>query len=309
MRIVLIPLILAILSAGCGAGNDYRTLSGAVWGTTFHITYDSEHDLSDSIFATMERIDNSLSMFNPHSAVSRINRGESVRPDSDLLCVWRISEAVNKVSCGAFDPTVAPLVDLWGFGRKGRKVPVPDSAEIAATMAGVGMHKWTVLSDSAILRPSDAAALDFSAVAKGYGVDCIAQMLRRNGCKNYMVEVGGEIALAGRNSKGRMWRVQIDAPIDTMPGSVAASIIDTTDCGIATSGNYRNYRSDSAGTQYGHTIDPRTGYPRSKAFRSVTVIAGNCALADALATAMMASDPDTAMNLTDKFSARVFTVK
>lgn len=308
-RIWLVFAIAVALFTSCGVQDEYRSFSGAVWGTTFHIVYKAPRDLTDSIYTVMTRIDNSLSMFNPNSTVSRINSHESAIPDNEVLEVWNISRAVHEASGGRFDPTVAPLVDLWGFGRKGRDVSPPDSAEITGVMEGVGLGKWSLEKGVKVIKPTPDAAIDFSAVAKGYGVDCIAGLLRRNGSEDFMVEVGGEIALHGLNPKGKLWRVQIDAPVDTLPGSVALRFIDTTDCAIATSGNYRNYQIDKNGSKYGHTIDPLTGYPRTKSFQTVTVIGSSCALADALATAMMASEPDSALVLPSRFNARAYPLK
>lgn len=309
MKYLWIMSLAAMLLTACGERAEYRTLSGAVWGTTYHITYRSKQDLSDSVFSQMNRIDEALSMFNKASSVSKINANVEMVPDREIVELWQIAARVNQMSKGAFDPTVAPLVDLWGFGRRGRDVPAPDSASVMEALRGVGMSRWVVEAGSPVVKPTPEAALDFSAIAKGYGVDCIARMLERNGCRDFMVEVGGEIALRGVNPRGKQWRISIDAPVDTLPGSMAAGHIDTTDCAIATSGNYRNYHTDSTGAAYGHIIDPKTGYPRSKAFRSVTVVASTCALADALATAMMAADPALSDSIISKSGAKFFIVK
>ena len=309
MRFIAPIAILVATLTGCTSHNSFRYMSGAVWGTAYHITYNSDRDLSDSVFAVMNQIDASLSMFNQQSVVSRINGPQSAVADDDIIAVWEISKSVNAASEGAFDPTVAPLVDLWGFGRRGRDVALPDSAEVSRTLALVGMDKWSVESGSIVQKPAPRAALDFSAVAKGYGVDCIARMFERNGCHDFMVEIGGEIALSGNNPRGTLWRVQIDAPVDTTPGANPYTYLDTTDCGIATSGNYRNYRADSTGNVYGHTINPLTGFPRQKAFLSVTVVAPTCALADAVATAMMASDPAKADSIAARLCVKAFTIR
>ena len=290
MKQLLCFFVLAAMLASCD-GARYRTASGAAWGTAYHITYKSNSDLSDSVVAEMRRVELSLSMFDGESGVSRLNRGDTDSLDSRLLAVFGLSMRVNRASGGAFDPTVAPLVDLWGFGRKGRETSVPDSAAVAAALADVGLSRCRI-EGRRLVRGSDAMQFDFSAIAKGYGTDCVAAMLRRNGCTDYMVEIGGEVSLSGANPSGKDWRISIDAPVE-QPGGQALDVLELTDCAISTSGNYRNNRNIAPDSVVGHTIDPLTGYPVARRVLSATVVAPSCALADALATAVMAM-PDTA---------------
>ena len=301
-------LAMAMAVAGCGSPQ-WRTASGSVWGTAYHITYESSDDLSDSIVAVMAEIGESLSMFSPTSNVSRINSGTTDSTDAHFKAVYDISRQVSEASGGKFDPTVAPLVDLWGFGRAGRDVPLPDSAQIAKALENVGIGK-TDLHDNRIDRHNRAVQFDFSAVAKGYGVEKVAEMLHRNGANNYMVEIGGEIQLKGHNPKGSKWRIQVDAPVqDSEPGDSALTVLELTDCGIATSGNYRNYREYGSENTVGHTINPLTGHPAPNHLLSATVIAPGCAVADALATALMASEPDSIAAILNKFpSTRAIVV-
>ena len=304
-----VVICMAVLPAAtsCLSDNQWRTDSGAVWGTTYHITYRSDADLSDSIIAVTNEINESLSMFSQSSTVARVNSGSSDTVDKHFKEVHSLACQVNIASGGMFDPTVAPLVDLWGFGRKGRDTALPDSADVADALARVGIFKSRVDGDR-IVRDNPAIEFDFSAIAKGYGVDCVAAMLRRNGCDDFMVEIGGEVALSGHNPRGSMWRIQVDAPSPgCAPGDSALMIIDNTDCAIATSGNYRNFRVDS-GHIYGHTINPVTGYPAQQKVLSATVIAPSCALADALATAIMASDPDSVDRLREAFPSVIFHI-
>jgi thiamine biosynthesis lipoprotein len=266
----------------------FRHTSGAGWGTTYHITYCATSDLSDSVVAEMRRVELSLSMFDAESTVSHINRGETAKVDSMFLDVYNISRYVNQISRGAFDPTVGPLVDLWGFGRKTMaEGSEPDSAQVAATLAHVGLSH-TAISQLTLATDVDGVQFDFSAVAKGYGVDRVAEMFRRNGVKDFMVEIGGEVVTSGSNPDGKVWRIQIDTPSSANPGDSSLQVIELENCAVATSGNYRNYRLHADGSSYGHTISPITGYPYPNSTLSATVIAPNCALADALATACMA---------------------
>ena len=298
-------------TAACAPKQTWHTESGAVWGTTFHITYQSEGGkLTDSITEITEAIAESLSMFSPTSTVSRINAGLTDSADVHFRAVYAVAKKVAEASHGAFDPTVAPLVDLWGFGRGERDITGdPDSASIAAALEKIGILR-TTLEDSRISKAHSQTEFDFSAIAKGYGVDCIADMLTRNGCINYMVEIGGEIRVSGHSPRGSNWNIAVDAPVEgSLPGDSTLTVLSLTDCALATSGNYRNYRQSGADSVVGHTINPHTGYPAPRRILSATVIAPDCTLADALATALMASHPDSAQTILSRFpSSRALIV-
>lgn len=292
MRLFIVALLGALL-CGCGEAQ-FRRAAGATWGTTYSIVYRADRDLSDSIVAVMRQVDLSLSPFERQSLVSKLNNNEPMRADTMLADVMRLSQRVCGLSGGAFDPTVAPLINLWGFGYR-TPGDTPTQAEIDSALACVGIMECSVGDDGCIHKKSPETEFNFSAIAKGYGVDAIAAMLRRNGCADYMVEVGGEIALSGRNPKGAPWRIQIDAPVADSTGLVheRLTVIELTDRCIATSGNYRNFHA-SGDSLVGHTIHPSTGRPVSTSTLSVTVIAPSTAMADALATAVMAMPPDKA---------------
>lgn len=299
-HLFLLLACLPLLLNSCSS-ESWRTASGSVWGTTYHITYLASNDLTDSIIAVTSAIDGSLSMFNPSSTVSRINRGETTDADTHFVKVYELSRRVSRASSGRFDPTVAPLVDLWGFGRGLENRPTPDSLEIACALSHTGITR-TRLYNGKILSDVPGIEFDFSAIAKGYGVDCVADMMLRNGCRNFMIEIGGEVRLCGLNPRGEQWRIQIDAPVAaSLPGDSAMTVLSLTDCAIATSGNYRRFRELGADSVVGHTINPLTGYPAQKSFLSATVIAPDCAMADALATALMASPPDSASAILTAF--------
>lgn len=293
---------LALLCAGlcsCRRGGEpqYRTADGMAWGTTYHIVYKNASDLADTIAAEIARIDSTLSPFCQGSLISRVNAGDSTaRADRGLAEVMAISQRVCRISGGAFDPTVAPLINLWGFGYAQGAADVPDSAAIDSALRSVGILECSIDADGRVIKKSPSTEFNFSAVAKGYGVDRVAEALRRCGCQDYMVEIGGEIAMLGRNSRGEDWHIQVDAPESGPNGEIvhnSMTLLTLTDCCIATSGNYRNYRRTSAGI-VGHTISPATGRPVATNTLSATVIAPDCALADALATAAMAMPADSA---------------
>lgn len=298
-----ILLGLSVLLTLCSCSSrEFRHASGAKWGTMYHITYEADRDLSDSITAEMSRVEMSLSPFLPSSTISAINRGENATIDKYIATVFEYSQRVNKASGGAFDPTVGPIVDLWGFGADKGVNDAPSQAQIDSALAGVGIWRCKI-SDNHIVKPDQGTQFNFSAIAKGYGCDCVAEMLRRNGSENYMVEIGGEIALSGHNPKGKAWTIQVDAPIvdATASNRKRMTTVSLTDCGIATSGNYRNYRDYGHGGRVGHTIDPRTGRPVTTTTLSATVIAPTCMEADALATACMAIPLEQAMSMIDNW--------
>lgn len=280
-----IRFVIAIFAAclcACSSTNDsYRSISGSAWGTVYHITYNGAPELADSILAEIERVNASLSTFNAESTLYRLNSGATDVVDSLFVDVFAEAAGIWQVSDGLFDPTVGPLVKLWGFGNLG-ETPEPDSAAVDSARALVGFDRCR-LRDLHLIKDIKNMEIDLAAIAKGYGVDRIALALRRNGCNDYMVEVGGEVSASGLNPNGRHWRIRIDAPqIDEHQAILSLD----NEC-VATSGNYRNYRERADGSRFGHTINPLTGYPAATSVISATIVAPRCATADGLATAVM----------------------
>lgn len=287
------------LALGRGHAPERRQMSGAAWGTTYHISYASDADLSEQVLEQIRLVNDELSPFNPASSLSKINNGEDVAASEMLRQVFALSQRVCSISSGAFDPTLAPLINLWGFGYKEGAADAPDSAAIDSALQSVGILQCSIDSASHIVKKTPSTEFNFSAMAKGYGVDCIARALRQAGCTDYMVEVGGEIALSGLNSRGEKWKIQIDAPVFAGPDNSEhepLGVLQITDCALATSGNYRNYHLTSEGMA-AHTISAATGRPVLTNALSATIIAPTCALADALATAAMAMPPAEAFDM------------
>lgn len=300
----LLPIAAAALWACCslcvacsGRASAYRHEEGTAWGTVYHIAYRADKDMSREIAAAIAEVNATLSPFVDTSEISLINRGELSLPGENFREVFAMSQHVCSISGGAFDPTVAPLVNLWGFGY-GRAASgnAPSDSQIDSAMQSVGLLECYIDSAGLIHKKSELTEFNFSAIAKGYGVDLISAALRRGGCSDYMVEVGGEIRVGGCNPRGEAWRIQIDAPVsDTLRAEHARmAVVALTDCAIATSGNYRNFHmvGDSVS---GHTISPVTGRPVQTSVLSATVKAPTCALADALATAAMALGDSAAL--------------
>ncbi len=292
-KLLLIICVGFFILSGCARG-EYRTVAGATWGTTYHITYKSAPDLNDSILHQMRLVDASLSPFNKESAVSRINRGDTLVSDLWFQEIFRLSQMACSISSGAFDPTISPLINIWGFGYKPGSDSMPSRDLIDSALSSVGILQCTLSPTGTLHKKSPTTEFNFSAIAKGFGVDRIAEMLERNGCHDYLVEIGGEMALAGKNPRGEDWRIQVDAPSTDATAHEQLTVLSLTDCCIATSGNYRNNHILGDSLVY-HTISTRTGYPALTSTLSATIVAPTCALADALATSAMAMPADSAV--------------
>lgn len=276
----------------------YRTASGVVWHTSYNITYESSRDLGDSIIAVTGGIDMSASMFNPRSVLSRINNNSSNCADSMVAKLLQRSQEINRETGGAFDPTIAPLMRLWK--TQDTVATLPDEAAIDSVMQFVGMDKVRLANGNQVIKSDSRLQLDFNAIAKGLGCDEVGRMLKRNGVTNYLVEIGGEITASGVNERGLPWHVSIDLPIESNDTVVHSSalVLQLDKGGIATSGNYRNYKIVD-GRKVAHIIDPRTGHTAISNLLSATVIATDCMNADAYATALMVMGLDRARKFAD----------
>ena len=277
-----------------GKQKPYITNSGKIFGTFYNITYSSDIDLSKEIKSTLMQVDNSLSPFNKQSIITAINNNSKALPDEMFTHVFTLAQEISGKTDGAFDITVAPLVNAWGFGFK--KGIAPDSAAIDSLRQFVG-YGTVALTEGRITKQHPQTMLDCSAIAKGYGCDAVAAMLDAQGVKNYMVEIGGEVVTKGKNGKGGVWTIGISKPTDnpTTSSNELHEIIAISDKSMATSGNYRNFREEN-GRKIAHTIDPRTGYPVQHSLLSATVIADDCATADAYATAFMVMGTEKAIS-------------
>lgn len=266
----------------------YTQLEGTVFHTIYHIQYDDTADYRRDIQQLFREFDGSLSMFNDTSLITRVNRNDtSVVANHYLRTVVKKSLEVSQLTQGAFDISVAPLVNLWGFGFKNAENV--SQQVVDSILQFVGYQKVHLLEDGHITKDDPRVMLDASSIAKGYMCDVVADFLRSKGVNDFMVEIGGEITCGGHNSRGDLWSVGINEPVEedsVQNSSKLRDIIRLTDCSVATSGNYRNFYYKE-GRRYAHTIDPHTGYPAQYDILSSTVIAPNCLTADALATSFM----------------------
>ena len=276
----------------------YQKASGLIFGTMYSVTYQSKTDLKTSIDSMLKVFDGSLSPFNDTATISRINRNERVIADELFATVFRKSLEVSEATGGAFDITVAPLVNAWGFGFK--QGSFPDSIMVDSLLQLIGYEKVSMNEQGEVVKQDERMMLNCSAIAKGYAVDVIANLLKSKGVKNMMVDIGGEVVVHGKNPKEKKWRIGINKPVDD---SLATNqelerIVEITDAAIATSGNYRNFYYNN-GKKYAHTIDPSTGYPVQHSLLSATVVANDCMTADAYATAFMVMGVEKALEIAE----------
>ncbi len=237
--------------------------------------------MKPGVDSLLEQFNQSVNHYLPDSEISRFNRADSLRFTLPYFyAVLQQSAEIVRLTNGAFDPTVAPLVNAWGFGPEGGELP--DSVGVDSLLRLVGFDKISFDSER-VIKKQPNVQLNFSAVAKGYGVDVVANYLQQHGITNMMVEIGGEVVALGTNRKGEAWRIGIDNPEQPGQMNVAVGLVNQA---MATSGNYMNYYEQD-GQKYAHTIDPRTGYPVQHSVLSASVIANDCMTADAYATAFM----------------------
>jgi thiamine biosynthesis lipoprotein len=276
----------------------YQKSADKVFGTFYHAVYQCDSDMTYSINAELAKVDASLSPFNPQSIITAVNKNQDVQLNDMFLDVYKLAMSISKETDGAFDITVAPLVNAWGFGFKNGIEP--SKQQVDSLMQIIGYQKVT-LEKGKISKTDERIMLDCSAIAKGYGTDVVAKLLRSKGINNFMIEIGGEIVTSGVNAENQPWRVGITKPVEDPMGTTGEvqSIVKITDKAMATSGNYRNFYYKD-GKRYAHTIDPKTGYPVQHNILSATVFAKSCAVADAYATSFMVMGMEKAQQLLEQ---------
>ena len=276
----------------------YQKNAGLIFGTTYSVTYQYGEDLQKEIEAELKKVDADFSMFNSQSLVARLYNGENPELSSDFIDVFKLARQVSEDTDGAFDITVAPLVNAWGFGFKNEQMPTKEQVDSLRQLIG---YQHVILKDKTITMQKPGMMLDFSAIAKGYGVDVVARLLERHDIKNYMVEIGGEITTRGINPERVPWRIGVNKPNEDAlnESHELQTILNVTDKAMATSGNYRNFYV-KGGKKYAHTIDPKTGYPVQHTLLSATVLTDRCAKADAYATSFMVLGMDGAKQILER---------
>ena len=306
--------VLASLAA-CSGETTPTQLAGPTMGTTWHVSYIATATAPDievvqqGIEAQLEQVNRSMSTYRPDSEISRFNAldaGVWSSASPEFLVVLSTALDIGQRSEGAYDVTVAPLVDLWGFGPAGSVDVPPTPQEITQVMAQIGLQAIQLDSERRSVKKDKPLSLDFSSLAKGYAVDLVAQWLLAQGIDRFMVEVGGEMRLSGLSGRGDGWRIAIEQP--DISGRTIATTVSMSDTALATSGDYRNY-FESNGRRYSHSIDPRTGYPVEHDLVSVTVAHPSCMVADAWATALTVLGAERAMAVAQEQGLAVYFMR
>ncbi len=288
MRVnILIAALFVFVAVSCQKQAKFITNTGRIYGTLYTIKYESPtgEDLQLDIEKEMNKLNRSLSTFDSLSVISKINRNEEVQPDNYFLTVFNRAMEISEITDGAFDITVAPMVNVWGFGFKNKE---NITEELIDSLKAITGYQKIMLENNKIVKEHPNTMLDCSAIAKGYACDVVGDFLNLKGSKNYLVEIGGEVVTKGRKQKGKNWVLGISKPNDDpfFANQQLKAHVKLENKALATSGNYRNFYIEN-GKKYAHTIDPKSGYPIQHSLLSATVLADDCMTADAFATAFM----------------------
>ena len=300
-------VLLLFCFIGCQSDLHELTWRGSTMGTTYQVkitgvdlSTEQYDNLHSEIETALKEINRQMSTYDPQSEISRFNSYHGTDPQPVSAQFAQVVKASNEISVksdGAFDITVGPLVDLWGFGIKGKRTGIPSEKEIKASLKQIGFRNLHVVGDTLLKKDLPGLKIDLSAIAKGYGVDVIAGIIIKHGFENYLVEIGGEVMAYGINAHREPWKIGIDRPeYANLPGQQIEGVLALENAAVATSGDYRNF-FDFEGKIYSHTIDPKSGWTVKHNLASATVIAQECMLADALATAVMALGPELGLRL------------
>lgn len=272
-------------------------------GTTYHVTAHCDGEvgaLDEHIAAALVAVNAEMSTYDPGSTLSRFNSsppGQWFEVSSDMVKVVSFAQSLAEMSDGAFDVTVGPLVNLFGFGPDGPRAEPPDSALIAAARARIGFRHLRVRAEPPAMRRDRDLYVDLSAVAKGHGVDVVSRLLARAGCPSHMVEIGGEVYAGALKLDGSPWRIGVEVP-DSVPGSSVERVVLLENAAVATSGDYRNF-VEWGGKRISHTFDPRRGTPVDHGLASVTVVRPTTLEADGFATLLEVLGPDEGFAFAD----------
>ena len=303
-------LLLVFVIASCTNAPRRQQYTGEALGTTYSIIAyaDEDLELDQSLSELFDRLNQSMSTYHPQSDISKINRGERVQVDSLFRFMFEKSAEINILTSGYFDPTVGILVDAWGFGAE--SLNAFNATQVDSLLQFVGFSKLSLTDTNELVKAYPGIRIDFNAIAKGYALDLIADLLVAKNSSNFLIELGGEIVTKGINLDSlTSWRVGIDDPQAKEGERSITRTITLTDESMATSGNYRKFRIDSlTGERYVHTINPLTGLAVPSSVLSASVIAPDCATADAFATAFMTMPLEDSKRLIAQEGLSVFLI-
>lgn len=319
LKSILIFAISAIFLTACNKAPEQITLKGKTMGTTYTVKYIDNGELQNlqkpeevqkTLDDLLKQVNNEMSTYQPDSQISRFNAmqevNKAVQISPDFAKVVREAIRLNRVTEGALDVTVGKLVNLWGFGPDKRLNKAPSAEQIAALAPSVGIEKLSV-SDNSLMKSVPNLYLDLSSIAKGFGVDKLAEHLESLGLANYLVEIGGELRGKGKNLQGVDWRIAIEQPT-LAQGQAAQITVPLHNLGMATSGNYRNYFEDEQGNRLSHIINPKELRPVSHKLASITVFAPTTMTADGLSTGLFVLGPEKALEVAEREKLAVFLI-
>lgn len=303
-------VIIILIGLTCSAftGTKEHLLVGRTMGTTYHIKIIAPPSadmaaVQQRMDRRLEKLNQSMSTYRKDSEISRFNRLSDIETpfsvSADFLKVMLVADAIHEVTGGAWDGTVHPLIDLWGFGRSGPVDKVPSRSAIRTVLENVGFHHIDISADGFLKKRRPRVTVNLSSIAKGYGVDVVASLIKGSGYRNYLVEIGGELFAAGRRRDGKPWKVGVNLPEKSAAATDVYKALTLEDRAMATSGDYRNF-VEIDGRSYSHIIDPRSGFPVNNGVVSASVIAPTCTLADGLATALMIMGPEKGIRLLNR---------
>jgi len=309
-KVLVIGIALSFAPAISEAKQEH-VIQGRTMGTTYTVKvvtgyFQSISGVKEKIGNRLEEINRSMSTYQKDSEISRFNRfnkvGLKFKISNDFFQVMKAGQKIYRLSGGAWDGTVNPLVDVWGFGSRGRRDKVPPNSEIAALLPDIGFANIDVVNPGFLVKKRAAVTVDLSSIAKGYGVDEVAALLRNLGYKDYLVEIGGEIFAAGHRNDDTRWRIGINRPRADAAFDEVYKVVEIHNQAFATSGDYRNF-FEVDGIRYSHVIDPRSGYPISNGVAGVSIVADTCTFADGLATAIMVMGPESGLELINRLES------
>ena len=299
--------LLLIILAGCRLQRDI-SIAGSTMGTTYYIKvvagyFDRTSDLKAAIDRRLKEINESMSIYAADSEISRFNAfqtpGAPFAVSADFFNVVQAAEKLYRLTDGAWDGTIKPLVNLWGFESLAAQKKIPAKEDINRLLSEVGFGLIELSDSRHIQKKRSTVSLDLNSIAKGYAVDQIAIVIRNKGYENFLVEIGGEVYASGQRKDRQSWRVGINWPLKEAPVNQIYRVVNLQNRALATSGDYRNF-FEIKGRRYSHVLDPRTGYPVNNSVVSASIVAPTCMFADGLATALMVMGPDKGIELVER---------
>jgi len=294
---LLLLLIIVSVFSGCKNESKYIYNKGFVYGTMYSIIYESPEgkDLQPEIEKEFRKYTLIFSPFEKESTISKVNQNREVQLEPEFITCFEKAMEISEITNGAFDITAGSLVNAWGFGPTEKEKMTPEIVDSLKQLTG---YKKIRLKNGVILKDNPNINIDMNAISKGYTSDLIGNFLKSKGCKNYMVEIGGEIVARGKNERDKIWTIGISKPDENLYESVTEieAKLQLNNKAMATSGNYRNFYVEN-GKKYAHTIDPKSGYPVQHSLLSATVLADDCMTADAFATSFMVLGKDLGIEI------------